>query len=764
MDIKDIVKDKTCYIISNELKSEILSYMNDNKLLLDIHFFSLPEIIEKIYFKYDKESIYYISKKFNLSFSNAKLMINNLYYLIYSNNINNEKINYLKSIKEYLDSLNLLHYDDGFLSYLKSYNIVSDLDVSDTFLYRIYELLDKNITFIRSKENNEVRIHHFENSDKEIGFIANEIADLINKEINPEKIHILNYSKEYDPYIDKIFSMYNIPYKLNSDNKLYNLEEIKLLYNSYLNGEELNASTDLASTFYSMSDSVSFIDEKKEREEYLLYLLKNTKVSNNKYKNIISFSSYETFYLNDHHYFFIGLNNKMFPKYKKDEDFLSDKIKSELGYLTSFESNKLKREYSLNHLKCKNLFISYRDSDYFNNYLKSDLIDELGIIVKDKKNENRYSKEYDKLLLTRELDDFYKYNKKSNELIELLNRLGKDDYNTYDNSYSKVNNYTYLTKILDNKINISYSSFEKFNECNYKYYLDSILNENESRFTTYIGNLFHYILEKIYEKDFDFESVFNSYSEEYILNEKEKLLLNNLIEDFKEKIKIILEQYNKGNFKRIEKEKRISIKVKSNLSINIKGFIDKIMFDDENNAYIVDYKTGDTKLTLDYLDYGLKCQLPFYFYLMKHSNEYANVFLVGCYLQVINFKIHNYKDNDKELLLEGYSFNNAEIIEKIDNFYANESFIKGIKPNKNGLGTYAKTYDEEEFNKIISKMDDNIKNMINDISNVNFNINPKILKNKVTTCQYCNYKDICYKSFKDYIDVRKVNENESEMD
>ena len=57
-------------------------------------------------------------------------------------------------------------------------------------------------------------------------------------------------------------------------------------------------------------------------------------------------------------------------------------------------------------------------------------------------------------------------------------------------------------------------------------------------------------------------------------------------------------------------------------------------------------------------------------------------------------------------------------------------------------------------------MEENINNMISDINNVNFTINPKIIKNKETTCKFCSYKDICYRNYNDYIDIRKVNENE----
>ena len=237
-------------------------------------------------------------------------------------------------------------------------------------------------------------------------------------------------------------------------------------------------------------------------------------------------------------------------------------------------------------------------------------------------------------------------------------------------------------------------------------------------------------------------------------------MYNNLLKYQKEKVIIIREQLNKTNYKNIRKEQHISIQRKTNLSININGYIDKIMMDNNNHAFVVDYKTGNTTLTLDYLDYGLNCQLPFYFYLLNKSKEFANIFLVGCYLQIINFSIKTYDSSNKELQLEGLTIDNEEIVAEIDKYYNEDSFIKGIKPNKKGLGTYAKLFNNEDFNLILEKMDRNIENMINTVNEGDFSINPKIIKKNETTCRFCNYKDICFHTFKDYIDIRKDDSDE----
>ena len=76
--MKKYISNKTIYIVSNGLKKEMLTYISNNKLLVDIHFFSLNEFIKRCYFEYDHKAIYYLSKKYNISFSNAKSFIDNI--------------------------------------------------------------------------------------------------------------------------------------------------------------------------------------------------------------------------------------------------------------------------------------------------------------------------------------------------------------------------------------------------------------------------------------------------------------------------------------------------------------------------------------------------------------------------------------------------------------------------------------------------------------------------------------------------------------
>ena len=45
---------------------------------------------------------------------------------------------------------------------------------------------------------------------------------------------------------------------------------------------------------------------------------------------------------------------------------------------------------------------------------------------------------------------------------------------------------------------------------------------------------------------------------------------------------------------------------------------------------------------------------------------------------------------------------------------------------------------------LVSKIDILINNTIKSIENGEFNINPKVYKKKNISCEYCNFKDICF--------------------
>lgn len=73
------------------------------------------------------------------------------------------------------------------------------------------------------------------------------------------------------------------------------------------------------------------------------------------------------------------------------------------------------------------------------------------------------------------LDNFIKYNVRSEDLENLYSSYTDLEYNSYDNSYNNID-YSIIKKRLDNKINLSYSNTNTFLNVNLDLCLKIFLN------------------------------------------------------------------------------------------------------------------------------------------------------------------------------------------------------------------------------------------------------------------------------------------------
>ena len=126
--------------------------------------------------------------------------------------------------------------------------------------------------------------------------------------------------------------------------------------------------------------------------------------------------------------------------------------------------------------------------------------------------------------------------------------------------------------------------------------------------------------------------------------------------------------------------------------------------------------------------------------------------------------IHNIlnKVNDESTLkLNGYTLNDLENISILDNTYVSSNFINKLSIGKDGnFGRYSKLITEEEINSLSILVESKIKKLMDSIVERKFDINPKKIEKKLDTCNYCEYKNVCYKSLKDYIYLSSMKEGE----
>ena len=202
------------------------------------------------------------------------------------------------------------------------------------------------------------------------------------------------------------------------------------------------------------------------------------------------------------------------------------------------------------------------------------------------------------------------------------------------------------------------------------------------------------------------------------------------------------------------------------MKITFTGIIDKIKYKKRNQdtiIAIIDYKTGNPNLDLTTLPYGIGMQLPIYLYLAKNSKKLENIKIAGFYLQkILNNEVtvdntHTYEQlKKKNLLLQGYSNENLEILSEFDTSYMDSNIIKSMRVKKDGdFYNYVKVLSSTQMDKIEQIAEQKVIEGSTDISNAKFDIAPKKIGNINYGCSLCKYKDICFHTEKDVKELKE---------
>lgn len=768
------IKDNSILIIPNNIKETILKQIRTSNKNLNIKLFNLEEFIKKLTFDYGERTIYELMKYKNINYSIAKLYINNIKYI--ENDSNEYKIHNLYDIKTYLN--NYLIKDTLFKKLISNkeiiiygYDYITEYQKHILNTVNNYKLINKNY-----KNHNHV-VYEFDSLEDEVRFIAERISELIKNNVDINKIFISNLDTNYYTVIKRVFKMYNIPINIKEKNNIYetnigkyfinnlsnNIDDLfnkikeKYDINDKKNKEIYTKIIDTLNKFYFTNDYISVKDN-------IINVMKKTYLSNSTYKNAVNEINIENNIIpDDTHVFLVGFNLNKIPVTIKDEDYINDDIKP--SFLEkSYYMNIINKELYIKIIKnIHNLTITYKLHHLNESFYPSLLIDEYNLeVIKENLNYSNYSSKLNKILLTKYIDNLIKYNEK-NKYLDLLYSNYNINYKKYDNKYSTISKEIFY-KYLNNTLNLSYSSMDNFYHCKFKFYLSNILkiDDYEDKLSTYIGNIYHYVLSKSFKENFNFNEIVNyyitnnpypkSYKNDYFINETLKELVN--------VIEVIKYQNTLGSMNETLYEKKIDVEKPGDINITFKGFIDKILKKD-NNIVIIDYKTYKVDVNLNYLPYGLKMQLPVYLYLTKNLNKDYEI--IGFYLQQILFGKFNkeYGKTLKEikknnLKLKGYSIGNEDKINLLDTTYADSELIYGMKLTSNGFSKYSNTLTKQEIDKLINITDSKINECIRDIKNRDFKINPKMINKQNIGCTYCKFKDICFMTNNDIEELENI--------
>lgn len=750
------------------------SFIKKIDKLINVKVITLSELKRKYYFDYDNKAIYFVSNKYNCIPEIAKIYIENIYYL---KDIDNEKINFLKDIKNDLDSNNLLSYNNLFKEFLKGKEIVLyNLKYTDKFYKNIFKELEKfsKITIYNDEDNSIVKeLYKANNSEEEIAFVCSKITKLIKSGVNINNIKLANVKSDYEFIIRKTFKLFNIPINLPSFETIKSTSlviKFKELYNSdinetiekikeFINTKEEN---DIYKSIISIVNNYLWSNDFLLVKDMVFNDIDNIKTPREKLKNAVEVIEFKKELVTDEDYvFLIGYNEGVIPVNYKDEDYLSDSIKEKLGLSTSFELNENAMNETKDNIRnIKNLIVTYPSHNlsseiYISSSYEKDLFEEKELNISFNE-----SNAYNKLKLVSEKDENSKFGTITDNLLKLSSHYKDMKYNSYDNKYKMIDK-TKIKEFFKDGLTLSYTSINDYYMCSFRYYLNYILKVNkfEDTFEATVGSIFHKILSMCFDHDIDIIRTYETEIENsnYEFNESEKFFLSILKDELVLIIETIKNQLSYTQLTNSMYEKKIVIDVDKDLQIRFKGFVDKILYNEFNGktvVAIIDYKTGNPNLNINNTIYGLEMQLPVYIYLIK--NEIKDVKIGGFYLQKI---LNNTTDKEKRLdslKLQGYTNSDLDYIDKVDSSFNDSKVIKSLRTSSKGFYYYSKMINDEEIDTLYNVVDSKIKDASKDILDSKFDINPKEMNNENIGCSFCKYKDICFMKPKDTIKLKEV--------
>ena len=753
MDYK--ILDNSIVICSNTMKRKILS----QNILLNIKIMSMNEFLKKMTFDYDDEAILLVMQRENVNYSLAQLYLDNIYYV--GNNYDNLKLKKLVEIKKYV--YDKLIFDNLFKEYAQNKKIIIINHNLSKYEKKIFKNLNYQEIDLRCNNYNH-KVYAFRYMEDEVNYVGNKICELIESGVNINKIKLYNVSSDYEKVIRRVFGFLNLKVNFKTIkplistipgnyfvNHLDNIEEtIEYLKNNY--------DLKIVNKIISICNKYAWSNYNKE---LIIEALRNNGLNDEYYDNGIEIiNCLEA--LDDEYVFLLGFNEGIIPKSYKDEDYINDSIKMDFLENT-LEKNIISKNETLKNIKSiKNLYITSKEKDNNQTFYISSLINDIEYIKEERT--KTYSKLYDKIEYTKSLDNYNKYGTIKDNL-GILSNTYNIPYNKYNHLYKKISNFH-----LDEKLKLSYTSFQKYNECGFKYYLDNILKINpfENTFSSMIGSLVHSALENNLKNNIAVDEIIDKFINENELSNKELFFVSKLKDDLKKIIKIINIQKSMGDLDQALYEQNVVIE---NENYNLVGKIDKIMYKeltDKTIVCLIDYKTGTADISLKYIDYGLGMQLPIYAYLVNNT-KLKNICLAGFYLQKIHLETPKkenksldeiYEDN---LKLVGYSNKDKDVLRLIDENYENSTVIKSMKTKTAGdFYHYAKVLNDEEIKQLVDFTKEKLKETANKINNAEFDINPKKIDKDNISCMFCKFKDICFTEDADIIKIEKRCDDDTE--
>jgi len=795
-------------IVPNAMKSYFLEYRILNPKT-NFKLFSIDEIFKNIVGNYySKEAIKFGLNYFNKYTYSSIKEINEVVFKTFRIHKANDE---LKKYESALRENKLKVFDEDFALLLKSREImVIGLSESST-LKSLFEYLEiKDVTYLEAEEVIEVNLEKlywkFKNINEEVVSGLNAILYDIEQTNAPERIRVCLDVNRYEYYIDTYMNGINVPYQIDTKNKLIDSKTFKYIY-KYIK-EDINIVEFLKEHKNDLINDACYedilsileyyeVDKFANKKINITEILKSQKQADYEYTNDLIFSNSLSFSLIDSIHVF-GFDQSFIPSSIKDTGLISFKTRETLGLDSFNETNIMNVKLEEAFIKQANInHIFYHEKDNNGRNNESYFVKFLNLIplsndflINDgyEDGENKfvakfYSKNLIKINYRKELDEIEKTGESSDEAKYYFKYFDEKILPVYSNSFKKFNDFK-----LDDVFYFSYSNIDTYNKCPFEFYCQNILKIDEFEETIYtkFGNIAHAILEKIYENCFVFDEIAKKEIEKFEnkngkLTKKELALLPRFLEEVKRTCDLILEHKKYSSISKTYSEKRFDIvvsrkdseyviindelkKIEKETDVNFTGRIDRIIKTSDDSLFLIDYKTGRANFSqTSFLNYGENSQLPAYITLLDHCNDqdFKDKVVAGLFIQpliVKNGSFYNFmnpKDEDIESAkLQGRFLDDYDRLFKFDNTLSSEDskFVAGLKANKgkNQLSKQSKkTMTNEDITKFRIHFEEMLAKISSEVEKAHFDIYPIQVRtgSRNNACSYCNFRDICFAKY-----------------
>ena len=611
---------ETIYITNT--KKSLLYNLGQVSSLTPYKVYTPKEFLQTFPYSYTEKALDFIISEEQVILEVAEKYLDNI-ILFPLEKINNEKGIYLKNLKEKLIENNLL--TENRLLKEKYKNVIFKIDEYVCSKELLQLLKGYHIEIIPNNKNTfEPKVYILNTIEEEIAFVFEKIILLLQKGISPQNIYVTNVSEEYLDTLKRVAKQMHVLLNLPAETTLFETRIGSFFCKNLSLGipESLNKTSEILKNAddKDIYNEIVTITNKyllfNNKEAFIKRDLKRKTLKIPTYKNGLKIVNFKNQLFKENDYlFFLSCNSDSIPKFYKDEDYFNDAVKKEIGFDTATDKNKREKKYMTDFLTSyPNLTLTLKRNNLKKEVYPSSLLENLKI--QEGVLSYNISSEYNEYILGKLMDNFTKFGTIDDTFTKLSSNY-LIAYQTYQNEYQKIDKEK-LYKFLKNKISLSYTKMKDFLACPFSYYLKYILKLSpyEETFNTVIGTIFHKILERKDEEEFDYDYVFEKTTQDYDFSPKEKMILGNLKEEFRNTLNLLQEREKFTELKEKEFEKEINFSIKDKLDISFDGKIDAIYYNEENKIFkIIDYKSGMPFLDASIMPHGFSLQLPCYLYL-----------------------------------------------------------------------------------------------------------------------------------------------------